>query len=454
MGGLAGAIIVNPTDSYVPPNLFNYTRQLLLFSHFLTDTLNPTNDPLKVHTYTSLRGWTGDSVNPQVSWYNTNQQDVYMTNGQFQPTYNMVAGQPIIFDMLNAVGDHNLEIQIMSTVGGSTSSLPCTITLLAMDGIYLAKSRVVTMIAMVPGTRMSAMVQCNNPGTYYLQSYASSDRTDFASNMVRYNQLLLNLVVTGTASSGLATIDLTKITRPSYLTDLQNAKVDHHWETNQNLRTSGPSGDASLGIGRECSSLGLDPTINLNCQYVVFNGHGYPLSIQRHIGVLGTIEQLSIIGAGTTPAHNIHVHVNHFQVTSFGQGAGGVNYYTKYWGEIGDWRDTVPANPGNTSVRYPLNSFTGDIIMHCHILMHEDEGMMASFLVVDKGSACTWPDICYTNGTVTANALYSNTNVGLIVGVVLGSVALLIGVAITIAIVSIIIVLIVRKREPTKQTGL
>ena len=38
---------------------------------------------------------------------------------------------------------------------------------------------------------------------------------------------------------------------------------------------------------------------------------------------------------------------------------------------------TGPTTPGSITVRMAPTDFTGKIVMHCHILPHEDAGMMA-----------------------------------------------------------------------------
>jgi len=49
------------------------------------------------------------------------------------------------------------------------------------------------------------------------------------------------------------------------------------------------------------------------------------------------------------------------------------NYYQK-----GDWHDTLlfDSTPGAT-VRFFTDTFTGEIMIHCHYLVHQDTGMMA-----------------------------------------------------------------------------
>lgn len=48
-----------------------------------------------------------------------------------------------------------------------------------------------------------------------------------------------------------------------------------------------------------------------------------------------------------------------------------------------DYRDTMPIPPGGSvTIRTRLTDFTGRFVIHCHILFHEDHGMMAPIRVV------------------------------------------------------------------------
>ncbi|HEX4959478.1 MAG TPA: multicopper oxidase family protein [Thermoanaerobaculia bacterium] len=61
--------------------------------------------------------------------------------------------------------------------------------------------------------------------------------------------------------------------------------------------------------------------------------------------------------------HPFHIHVNPFQVKD----------ETGQW----TWKDTLLIKPGTTyEVRTRYETFRGDFVLHCHILDHEDEGMM------------------------------------------------------------------------------
>ena len=48
--------------------------------------------------------------------------------------------------------------------------------------------------------------------------------------------------------------------------------------------------------------------------------------------------------------------------------------------QVGDWHDTFLGGAANTdtiTVRFQTDSFVGKMVVHCHVLEHEDEGMMA-----------------------------------------------------------------------------
>ncbi|WP_437312219.1 multicopper oxidase domain-containing protein [Sorangium sp. So ce388] len=68
------------------------------------------------------------------------------------------------------------------------------------------------------------------------------------------------------------------------------------------------------------------------------------------------------------------MHINDFRVIS----VNGQPY------EAHGKQDTVILPPGeDVVVRIPFDEFTGKFVFHCHILNHEDNGMMAVVDVVE-----------------------------------------------------------------------
>ena len=90
------------------------------------------------------------------------------------------------------------------------------------------------------------------------------------------------------------------------------------------------------------------------------------------------------MGMMMSMAHPIHMHGQYFQILSRtvanNQRA---DYATVKDGFIDDgWKDTVLVMPGE-SIRLikPFEDFKGLFMFHCHILEHEDMGMMRDFSV-------------------------------------------------------------------------
>jgi suppressor of ftsI len=97
-----------------------------------------------------------------------------------------------------------------------------------------------------------------------------------------------------------------------------------------------------------------------------------PFRIDQQVK-LGDLEEWRIVNSDDGQ-HTFHIHVNDFQVMS----VNGQRY------EARGLQDTVtlPAN-GEVVIRIPFTDFVGKFVYHCHILPHEDGGMMGVVEVVD-----------------------------------------------------------------------
>jgi FtsP/CotA-like multicopper oxidase with cupredoxin domain len=81
---------------------------------------------------------------------------------------------------------------------------------------------------------------------------------------------------------------------------------------------------------------------------------------------LGTVEEWRLVNT-TTDDHPFHIHINDFQVMR----VNGRPYAAH------NLQDTVVIpRHGSVVVRIPFRDFTGRFVFHCHILGHEDSGMM------------------------------------------------------------------------------
>ena len=72
--------------------------------------------------------------------------------------------------------------------------------------------------------------------------------------------------------------------------------------------------------------------------------------------------------------HPFHQHVNPVQVISI---SGGDSAYKSLYTTSPAWKDTVIVpKGGSVKLLVPIKDYTGTTMFHCHILEHEDIGMM------------------------------------------------------------------------------
>jgi len=94
----------------------------------------------------------------------------------------------------------------------------------------------------------------------------------------------------------------------------------------------------------------------------------------------GATEVWRVSNADGKP-HNLHIHGVSFQVRRVGGGSPP--------GHLSGWKDTVylpPDREYELVVRFPTYADpTIPYMYHCHVLYHEDNGMMAQFVVVGPG---------------------------------------------------------------------
>jgi FtsP/CotA-like multicopper oxidase with cupredoxin domain len=74
----------------------------------------------------------------------------------------------------------------------------------------------------------------------------------------------------------------------------------------------------------------------------------------------------------TALAHPFHIHINPFQVVRNGT----VTYPEPIWQDTIGLPKGTTAAPGTVLLRQRYEEFTGEYVLHCHFLGHEDRGMM------------------------------------------------------------------------------
>jgi FtsP/CotA-like multicopper oxidase with cupredoxin domain len=115
---------------------------------------------------------------------------------------------------------------------------------------------------------------------------------------------------------------------------------------------------------------------NFSIDGKAYNHNDKPRSL-----ILGQIDRWEIITA-TVGTHIFHIHTNPFQVDRTGPDGKPETV----------WRDSivVPRNDGKEGTKLDpviiytqYKEFTGRLVMHCHLLDHEDNGMMQEVEIVE-----------------------------------------------------------------------
>ncbi|HEY6258924.1 MAG TPA: multicopper oxidase domain-containing protein [Xanthobacteraceae bacterium] len=111
--------------------------------------------------------------------------------------------------------------------------------------------------------------------------------------------------------------------------------------------------------------------------------------------VLGSADEW-VLTAGSNPpiGHPFHIHVNPFQIVKILDSGGndvsvsGDANDPQYANLKGVWKDTVFVKPNyQIVIRTRYQRYIGDFVLHCHILDHEDQGMMQNVrIAVPDGS--------------------------------------------------------------------
>jgi FtsP/CotA-like multicopper oxidase with cupredoxin domain/peroxiredoxin len=97
---------------------------------------------------------------------------------------------------------------------------------------------------------------------------------------------------------------------------------------------------------------------------------------------LGTAQEWTITARVSN--HPYHIHVNPFYVVSYTTPCNKDQQGNLIPTPVGLWRDTLYVREGQSyTIRSRFQDYPGDSVLHCHILDHEDQGMMMRIRLID-----------------------------------------------------------------------
>ncbi|WP_244817736.1 multicopper oxidase family protein [Caballeronia sp. Lep1P3] len=278
----------------------------------------------------------------------------------------------------------------------------------AEDGITMPAMVEKDVNSMNPGYRSDVLVAFPSPGLYCILDEAAnaSATINFRTNSTKAkDRRLLSLARVGPG------------------TNIPNTTVGNHSRYWQYIRDQLVAANPTLAqpAKSDLSSLTLRafaPTVPVDGKVAntvtqqfdiqvngpprfVINGNTYDPSVISYTGVLGNIDQWDV-SASPLATHVFHIHTNPFKIMDITNGAGNSIFSsnggctadeiatgdTEYCNLQGVIRDTLFLKAGYTlHMRTIYEDFTGEFVMHCHILDHEDRGMMMNVSVVSPTTA-------------------------------------------------------------------
>lgn len=407
MGGLVGAFIVAPQESFQLPEAITSWKSIVLVFTFVqfsqvTGTVNGTISvsqgcapgaicrvewqsplctgseiespftPFRIFSYLELSAEVNSDMRHNLV-FNGTEENYYFTNGQYVPTITMDVNEKRILKMIHAVGGEQMDLELKSGAG------ECSMTVIAWDGVYLRAPYKTTTLTMMAASRVDVVLTCTDPGQYFLRNTINN---------------LTEILITDSLATDTLTItedDLSMIKFPSYLDDLQgdDIVVNDAYEIYMSQVGRGVHDCIFwIGGGIDCTPLHVGTAnaseYNTDCPSEYFDGQqGSNISGYKHVTTVGAINEWTIYGVGTV-VHPLHLHVNHMQIINFTYaGTEDIEVWEQAMA-IGQWRDTVPTFNGELTVRFKASDFSGEHILHCHFLHHEDLGMMDSIYVKES----------------------------------------------------------------------
>jgi suppressor of ftsI len=283
------------------------------------------------------------------------------------PVINMQPGEVVRFRMLNGSSDNYMPIAVQAH----------DMHLLALDGVNFPRVRTIApvpipdppvvappadhktlpyegQIQLAPANRAEFLIKADKPGQYNIVQLAQNQQFLFSAQ-----KIIATINVAGAPKNMALPTALPPPTRLYPLIRPDQVQV---------MRTIFFSDQFP---GSQNPYVGID---------FLLNGQQYQVTDDNYVVDLNGIEEWHLVVGdsqhGGSEGHPFHIHVNSFEVIS----VNGAKL------PPGTFKDTIwiPAK-SKVVIRMKFKEWDGKSVFHCHILPHEDTGMMQNFLIKKRG---------------------------------------------------------------------
>jgi FtsP/CotA-like multicopper oxidase with cupredoxin domain len=297
-------------------------------------------------------------------------------NGQLKPTITMRPGEIQLWRFVNATVKAVCTVTGFQTVAGNSPEIRQT----AQDGVQFRFENYDSQPLLKPaapggppaftlaaGNRVDVLVKAPSAAGAY--SFSLEDMTAPGA------QELLTLVVNGTP-----------VTPPMEFPTKENYPTFPPFLGDIDPQTIRIRRTINFGWEAGRSSPGGPPPP----QYKIDGGQFLEGRYDQTM-VLGDAEEWTLTNSTASIAHPFHIHVNPFQVVEIYDPATKQKYNPT---SNFIWQDVIAIPPstldsngkvtdlGYVKIRHRFVDFTGSYVLHCHMLAHEDRGMMQLVRVI------------------------------------------------------------------------
>lgn len=281
--------------------------------------------------------------NSMMDWMNGREGQFVLVNGQFQPT--LTVDQPRRWRLWNACNARYLQL----------SGVP--MTQVGTDGGLLAQPQKVDTLLLAPGERAEVIVAPVGQSENCVLKSLPYQRGKMAMKEMATKEdpaiKLMDVKLIGQTHTTYALPDQLRQIKPLAAPAVTRQVMFMEQMDMDNMK---------MVDGRPVG------------MHFLINGKEFDMNRIDFTGKLGDIEQWEIINASDMD-HPFHIHGTQFQVINRQVGMNTVP--EPYLA----WRDTVNVKPGQVVRLRFKQPHAGNWMFHCHILEHEDLGMMGIFKV-------------------------------------------------------------------------
>ena len=367
--GMEGALIVDDDPATIPAALraANEREKVMVIQTILYDTAGRADNIASFFPDNSTTAQLCKEGNPNCTWENSRRH--VTINGQIVPVIHMQPGEVQRWRLIDAAFREAISLRLE---GHSLHEI-------ALDGIYTGRIDTwgpAQHVVLQPGYRSDVLVQASRrPGVYQLFDDTSTAGPPTAR-------------AAGVAGALRGVPERRNVIA---LVEVSGPPLAMQLPTQQQMAALNPFPGVDLrkqAIGVQATEFKLgssaqptvDPRNYFQVNYAAFDDSRirYAVLDSTDVWSLTTVGDPSVVpdSLAIPPLpHIFHIHINPFQVVRTDP-AGRPQLV---------WKDTQLVSPGDTiNVYTHYTDFTGTFVLHCHILDHEDLGMMQAVKVVKE----------------------------------------------------------------------